>query len=529
MTRKMLQITGVLMFLLLAVSLFAQESPSLILNTDYYNATRYTNARKIARSSDGTLMVSWEPNGTPGNEAHYAIWDADFEAWGDPVRLADLESGSSALVADDNGNIYASWKQRVSSSVSRRDYWFAKWDGATWTTPVICEEDTSNAGFGSMALAPNGDIFVTYTNYGTSWGPRKIHVCWSTDDGVSWSYKNLYENMPNLYSSVIEPCLTHDAMGNMLCLWYDETDTTNKTPDDNYPLKELMVSKYENGDWTDPMFISPMVADGDTLSSQYPTAATTSNGVVHIVYTSDLNHLWHSTWDGVTFSAPVQIDDSMDDMEIGRSGLSVDDNDNLYVVWQEETYSGDLGSIDNAFYSISKDGGMTWSMPVQMSNCTEEDGSGHSTEYPSLVKRIRGPIDGVFEGGAEVLWTQFNAASENGFDMWYYRIPLATTGVEQSNPNVIREYTLHQNYPNPFNPDTNIRFEIADAGDVELTIFNLIGQEVKTLVNEHFAPGSYTRQWDGTDGLNNIMPSGVYLYQLKTATFTQTRRMVFLR
>ncbi|RMI09273.1 MAG: T9SS C-terminal target domain-containing protein, partial [Calditrichaeota bacterium] len=88
---------------------------------------------------------------------------------------------------------------------------------------------------------------------------------------------------------------------------------------------------------------------------------------------------------------------------------------------------------------------------------------------------------------------------------------------------------LYPNYPNPFNPATYFEFRIADFGFVELKIYNIMGQAVKTLVREKLAPGRYAVQWDGTDDAGRQVASGIYLYRLKTGNFTATRKMVLLR
>ncbi len=86
------------------------------------------------------------------------------------------------------------------------------------------------------------------------------------------------------------------------------------------------------------------------------------------------------------------------------------------------------------------------------------------------------------------------------------------------------DYTLLQNYPNPFNPITKIQFSIPDPGNVNLIVYNLLGQEVKTLVNEFKESGTYTINFDAV-GLN----SGVYIYKIESSGFTQTRKMTLLK
>ncbi|KPL14172.1 MAG: hypothetical protein AMS26_11695 [Bacteroides sp. SM23_62] len=94
---------------------------------------------------------------------------------------------------------------------------------------------------------------------------------------------------------------------------------------------------------------------------------------------------------------------------------------------------------------------------------------------------------------------------------------------------VPNEFELGQNYPNPFNPTTHIQYAIARTADVSLSIFDLMGREIKTLVSDKKSQGSYTAIWDGTDNTGQKVASGIYFYRLKSDGITLTKRMVLLR
>ncbi len=90
-------------------------------------------------------------------------------------------------------------------------------------------------------------------------------------------------------------------------------------------------------------------------------------------------------------------------------------------------------------------------------------------------------------------------------------------------------FTLAQNYPNPFNPETEINFTLPQASAVSVKIFNLLGEEIRTLVDEERAAGYHTLRWDGKDKNGNAAASGVYLYQYRAGDFLQVRKMSLLR
>lgn len=91
------------------------------------------------------------------------------------------------------------------------------------------------------------------------------------------------------------------------------------------------------------------------------------------------------------------------------------------------------------------------------------------------------------------------------------------------------DFFLLQNYPNPFNPTTNITYKIARVADVQLSIYNLLGQKVRTLINDRRNTGSYTVQWDGKDELGRAVATGVYLYKLEASGVVHTQKMLLMQ
>ena len=91
------------------------------------------------------------------------------------------------------------------------------------------------------------------------------------------------------------------------------------------------------------------------------------------------------------------------------------------------------------------------------------------------------------------------------------------------------EYALFQNYPNPFNPSTQITFDVPTSEVVMLRVYNLLGQDVQTLINKSMAPGRYTVEWNGNDMLNNDVASGVYFYELRGESFISRKKMLLIR
>tara|TARA_B100001142_G_scaffold313984_1_gene351017 strand:+ start:569 stop:2662 length:2094 start_codon:yes stop_codon:yes gene_type:complete len=91
------------------------------------------------------------------------------------------------------------------------------------------------------------------------------------------------------------------------------------------------------------------------------------------------------------------------------------------------------------------------------------------------------------------------------------------------------DFTLHENYPNPFNPTTTLRFDIPEISDVTVTIYNMIGQKIKSFNMQSAPAGYHSLTWDATNDLGAPVAAGVYLYQLQTEGFIKTKKMVLLK
>jgi len=91
------------------------------------------------------------------------------------------------------------------------------------------------------------------------------------------------------------------------------------------------------------------------------------------------------------------------------------------------------------------------------------------------------------------------------------------------------EFVLGQNYPNPFNPVTTIEYRVPSRAQVSIEILNVLGQNIRTLVNETKSAGSYRIEWNGTDDEGRPVSTGAYLYRLTAGEFVQTRKMLLVK
>ena len=203
-----------------------------------------------------------------------------------------------------------------------------------------------------------------------------------------------------------------------------------------------------------------------------------------------------------------------------------------------EDYSIDvLISVElSSFLATSSDGivNLSWSTSSE----TENMGFHifRSETKDGQFEKITGeliPGAGNSENEKSYKWTDHSAAAGK---TWFYQLADYSIkgGVRMHEPVSIsvelpKFYSLKQNYPNPFNPETTIAFSLKEPGQVNLAVFNLQGQLVKTIVNKHTQAGSYKVKWDGRNEQGNQMSSGIYIYKIRVNDFEQVRKMMFTK
>lgn len=106
-----------------------------------------------------------------------------------------------------------------------------------------------------------------------------------------------------------------------------------------------------------------------------------------------------------------------------------------------------------------------------------------------------------------------------------------TAGVKlnTNDDKIINEFYLHNNFPNPFNPTTTIAYNVLRREFVTITVFDILGNKLKTLVNQTVEPGQYSITWDSKDDNGRLLSSGIYFYSILAGQFSQTKKMILLR
>jgi hypothetical protein len=137
----------------------------------------------------------------------------------------------------------------------------------------------------------------------------------------------------------------------------------------------------------------------------------------------------------------------------------------------------------------------------------------------SLTLDVKNPPENTF---FEVPYT---LTDEKG-NSWYFSFKVVANG--NSGKETTFDYALFDNFPNPYNPSTVIRYSLKENIKTKLVIYNMLGQLIRTLVNDNQKAGIHGIEWDSKDNNGNKVSSGVYFYQLTAGSFTKTKKLILV-
>ncbi|MCX6162719.1 MAG: T9SS type A sorting domain-containing protein [Ignavibacteriae bacterium] len=412
--------------------------------------------------------------------------------WQPDVRLTNdsafsFTSGNNARCVTSSGNVvHVVW---VGSRYGSKDkiYYKCSTDaGISWGTDTrLTYTDTNSAASPSVAVS-GSIVHVVWNDYYNN-ADRDLYYKRSTDGGLSWeaeiqltAYYTLSSSASVAVSGTVVHVVWEDYRNGRLEIYYKHSTNSGVNWEQDVRLTDDFDYAY------------------------YPSVAV-SGAVVHVVWHAqhqghDVIYYKRSTDAGVSWGADTRLTNDTSWSEypsVAVSGLAV------HVVWRDERDGN-----DEIYYKLSTNAGINWGADTRLTNDTALS-SGSSVAISGSVVHVvwRDERDGIFT------------------EIYYKRNPTGNSiGIININSEIPASYSLHQNYPNPFNPVTKIQYELPRAGVVRLAVYDVMGREVESLVNERQAAGSYEAVWDGTR-----FASGVYFYRLTAEGYGETMKMMLIR
>jgi len=376
----------------------------------------------------------------------------------------------------------------------------------------------------------NGGVLFddsTYHMWYSSWDGVNTRIGYATSpDGKAWTkYAGnpvLDIGLPGSWDESVTGATVvyHESVYHM---WYSGTDTSGVTrlgyatsPD------RIIWTKYANNPVMDVG--SPGTWDAGILWGD-------------VIFTDSLYQLWYTGWDSTNLR--IGYSTSPDGITWTKyAGNPVLDK-GLPGSWEAGGATSPSIIYDDGTYHLWYAGGEELSPGTPFFTLNPLPGYATSTDGINWTKYAGNPLsdDASDVGSGDVYY------DGSTYHMWFsfcewdgecqYRIHYSTsggiTGIDEKSYNFPNQFELSQNYPNPFNPTTTIRYTLTSSQFVTLKVYNVLGQEIRTLINSYQTSGYKSVVWDGKNNFGQITSSGIYIYRLKAGNKIRSKKTLFLR
>ncbi len=376
-------------------------------------------------------------------------------------------------------------------------------------------------------------------------GSDRLGYTRSDDEGGTWERIAMVDTSLN-----VSQMITASHNTDKVAITYNRLRVTEDWFDIYYVESEDGV----NWDWNAKVNITNYALDDTMRAGWHDNDAVYDNlGNLHIVwnvfkYDPDqgeviwpLSNIYHwSEATGISLVAGGWWDSfpGGSNASVCKPSLGVDySNGNLFCTWSQftldDTSTGDpsLGGYSNGeiYASASLNGGATWGRSVNLTDSPSPDclpGECDSDNWSSLAEHVNDTLNIIYINDKDAgAYIQDEGALTNN-PVLNLRVPadeVIQTSVDEDY-SIPYRFTLHQNYPNPFNARTNISFELEEATDVKITVYNITGAMTGILMDDRLEAGAYAVNWDAVG-----VSSGIYYYKLSTPRGSQVKKMTLLK
>lgn len=461
------------------------------------------NMEDFQIDQNGNLFVS----GDKWNGSNFDILLIKFDNEGNELWRKSFDGGhwdrSFAIVLDNSGNVYQTgitWYQPQYYDIVTVKYNQA--GNIVWSKTYTSNGQASDYGK-KIILDHSGNIYVSgfadseiaiikYNPSGDKIWDRRINMNASYDELFS-SHIAADANDNLLICGTVYNVSTrsdiftakYDSSGNQLWsnLWNGANNDSDVVSGDAIGDEAMAIDNSGNV-FVAGTSINPSVSFGDNVV----TLKYNSSGILQ----------WSHIYDG-----PASDWDRPYSIKVGNSG-------SVYICGETVEAMTSLVPLDYLTFKLSGSGQLQWVKTF--------DGVGNF--FDKAAAMIINDREDVFVTGIS---SQDGEIFGGNRDIVTIKYVQNSTSVISGNE-IISGYRLEQNYPNPFNPETKIRFSLPSKNFIKLKIYNSLGKEIQTLVNEELIAGEYEYKWNASG-----LQSGVYFYKLVTGNFSETKTMILLK
>ena len=463
----------------------------------------------IVSDGSGGAIIAWQSYRGSATADIYAqrinssgniMWDLN----GLPVCVVVFEQDTISMVSDGLGGAILTW-QDYRSNNGFPDIYAQRINPAgtmIWTANGvnICNQAASQRGPRIIGDGSGGAFITWFDNRAGNYDIYSQRI--GAGGAVQWTTNGVATC--TMAADQLTPDIASDGADGVIITWTDFRSST----DFNIYAQRVgpsgaivwVVDGVVMNNNVAYAQIDPMIV-GDGLGGAIISWTDYRTGTTADIYAQRVNSTGAVQWTATGVIICTAVGDQI------FSQLVSDGNNGAYITWEDHR---NAGNSDIYAQRIASNAALNWAA-TGFEICT----FANDQLRPYLVSNGN--------QGAIVVWQDFR--NGNNFDI--YEVGFNTTGIIGIDPfgnYTPDEFSLSQNFPNPFNPVTVINYGLKTSGNVKITIFNVLGENIGVILNKVQSAGTHAVTWDAAG-----YPSGVYFYKLETGSFTEIKKMVLAK
>ena len=484
---------------------------------------KFGNIYVTGKSQAGGLSTSYDIATIKYSQSGEEIWVRRYN--GIPEFSHDWSSG---LGFDTSGNIYVSGTsynifQRNTTTLIK----YSPSGNEEWFRNFNFSDSSSSDQTSDMILDKSDNIYITgiSRDYLNNYYP--IIVKYNIDGNILWSHTHKNHSLSIAYTTA--PKLTTDSFGNIYIAANSKDGILlmKYNPDGVFQWESITIGSMNS------MAI-------DSLGNVF-ISGKRNYFALTMKYNSSGSVLWEKEFrttldNGQAEAYSIGLDYANNVFTLGWDSGNPNWNKDVFLIKYDQfgnmlwwrKYDGTINGYDEGHKLTLDNNNNIFVIGVFNYNFTfimKYDSSGF-VKWTRVLDISGGNIEGidiVLDNSGNVYGCSSSMVSGQRQNYLTFKYSQGT-GVYSNSGNIPHNFSLSQNYPNPFNPTTHLKFGIGDLGFVSLKVYDLLGKEVATLVNEKLSPGSYSVEFDGSN-----LSSGMYFYKLTSNGFSEVKKMTFLK